>query len=136
MISSNPAAGIFTRAALPLLAVLVAAGCGRGVYEAASLDEEQARETLTSALESWKQGDSQESLQERSPPTLVMDPDWMGGAKLLNFQIPDEGEELEGRLVIQVTLTLQDERGGPTEKTVTYLVNTSPALAVLRDIRR
>lgn len=126
----------YGRAAVACLALLLVAGCGRGRYEVAPLDEEQARETLNDALESWKQGESQDSLQERSPPILAQDPDWMSGVKLLDYEFVDAGEEVDGRLVSHVKLKLLDDRGGQGEKTVTYLVNTNPGLTVLRDIRQ
>jgi hypothetical protein len=133
---SRQAAGPFGRAVIACLVALLAAGCGHGSFEAAPLDEEQARETLTDALESWKQGESQASLLERSPSVLVQDPDWMSGLTLLNFEFIDEGEEVDGRLVSHVKLMLKDDRGGQGEKSVIYLVNTSPGLTVLRDIRQ
>jgi hypothetical protein len=111
-------------------------GCNGGRFEAPTLDEDLARVTLQSALESWQRGDSQDALQELSPPVTAADPDWMTGLKLLKYEIVDEGQEVDGRLVSHVKLTLQDERGGQAEKSVSYLVNTSPGLTVLRDIRQ
>ena len=123
-------------ATLVCLGGMLLVGCNGGRFEAPTLDEDLARETLQSALESWQQGESQEALQEYSPPVTAADPDWMSGLKLLKYEIVDDGQEVDGRLVSQVKLTLQDDRGGQAEKTVSYLVNTSPGLTVLRDIRQ
>lgn len=111
-------------------------GCGTKGYQAPVLDGPKARETLTSVLDDWKNGETPESLQKRTPPIVVQDIDWTSGTKLVKYELSGDGTEAEGSLVTQVKLTLQHSRGGPKEKTVTYIVGTSPGLTVLRDIMR
>jgi hypothetical protein len=126
----------FRLATIMLLAVQALCGCGSGSYRVAPLDADEARETLQSALESWKKDESIDALQKETPPIVVVDVDWSGGMKLLTFEAIDQGTEVDGRLVNKVKLTLQDARGAQRKETVTYLVTTSPALTVLRDIRQ
>jgi hypothetical protein len=121
---------------LLLMASVGIAGCATKGYEAPVLDTPKARETLTSVLEDWKNGETPEALQKRTPPIVVQDIDWTSGAKLVKYELSGDGNEAEGSLVTQVKLTLQPSRGGPKEKTVTYIVGTSPGLTVLRDIMR
>lgn len=123
----------------PLLRLAICiglSGCGASGYQAPVLDLPKARETLTSVLDGWKEGKTPDSLQKRSPPIIVQDIDWTSGAKLVKYELSGDGTEADGSLLTQVKLTLQSSRGGPKEKTVTYIVGTSPGLTVLRDILR
>ena len=108
-------------------------GCDGGAYQSAPVNASKARETLTTALESWKSGEPAELMQDQTPSIVVQDFDWLGGAKLLSFEILDETKEVNANLVAKVKLNLQDKRGAKSEKTVTYLVGTAPTLTVFRD---
>lgn len=119
-----------------LLCCLALAGCGTGVHESAPVDPALARDTLTRAMESWKEGESVESLQDESPAIVVQDFDWSGGMKLLNYEVIGPGKPESANLVAQVKLSLEDTAGARTEKTVTYVVGTAPALTVFRDMMR
>jgi hypothetical protein len=119
-----------------LLCVLCLAGCGTGVHESAPVDASVARDTLTHAMESWKEGETVESLQEENPAIVVQDFDWAGGMKLLNYELLGPGKAESANLVAQVKLTLADNNGTQTAKTVTYVVGTAPALTVFRDMMR
>jgi hypothetical protein len=87
-------------------------------------------------LESWKNGQSPESLQKASPPIIVQDLDWTSGAKLMEFEILEGGEPVDANLYAQVKLKLRDSAGSDTNRTVTYVVGTSPKLTVFRDMFR
>ncbi|MCE9529057.1 MAG: hypothetical protein K8R36_23665, partial [Planctomycetales bacterium] len=78
-------------------------------------------------------GDTPETLQEQDPPIIVQDFDWLGGAKLVAFEILDDDKPVDANLVAKVKLTLKDKAGAQTEKTVTYLVGTAPKMTVFRD---
>lgn len=130
--NAGPSAG----AMLLLAAGLAAAGCGGPGYALPPLDVEQARDTLETALACWKEGEPLEALNDYSPPIVVLDIDWNHGRRLFDFEILDGGQEVDGHLVSPVKLTLQDDGGARIEQLVTYRVTTSPALAVLREIRR
>lgn len=111
----------------------VTSGCGSGL-QSAPVDADTALETLERVMESWKQGDTAESLKEQSPSVVVQDVDWTSGMKLLGYEIADDGKESGANLIARVKLTLADKQGAETEKTVTYVVGTAPVLTVFRDL--
>ena len=117
-----------------LLGTLVLTGCGSGPYESAPVNPKIARETLNATLESWKNGETVESLKAESPPIVVQDFDWSGGAKLLEYEVLDDGKPESANLVARVKLSLEDKEGTKSEKTVTYVVGTAPVLTVFRDM--
>lgn len=114
-----------------VLFTLIQCGCG-GPYQSAPVNVDKAHETLTLAMDSWKNGDQADSLQDQSPAIVVQDFDWIGGMKLLDYEIIDDGKPVDANLVANVKLKLQDKRGTKSEKTVTYHVGTAPALTVFR----
>ena len=116
------------------LCSFVLAGCGSGVYQSAPVDEDKASETLLEVMESWKEGETPDSLQEQSPKIVVQDFDWLSGMKLLSYEVVGESKAVDANLIARVKLTLQDKTGNELEKTVTYVVGTSPVLTVFRDM--
>ncbi len=93
-----------------------------------------ALDTLTRVMESWKEGETVDDLRKESPPVVVQDFDWTGGLKLLDYEFVGEGKPVDANLIAQVKLKLEDKQGAQSEKTVTYVVGTAPALTVFRDI--
>ena len=128
---------IIDRSGLLLIAVLsfclLLAGCAPQTYQSEPVDATVARETLAHVLEAWHDGQSIESLQKESPPIVVQDFDWMGGLKLLDYEVLGPGKEANANLIARVKLVLQKPDGETQEMTVTYLVGTAPALTVFRD---
>jgi hypothetical protein len=120
--------------AIALFGTLVLTGCGSSAYQSAPVNPAVARNTLTRAMESWKEGETVDSLQEESPGVVIQDFDWMNGMKLVDYRVIDEGKEVDANLVAQVKLTLADTNGSQIEKTVTYVVGTAPRLTVFRDM--
>lgn len=121
--------------AIGILATLFTTGCsGSGLNN--PVDPPKAREALKTALESWKKGDAPKSLQASPTPMTVQDLDWMGGKKLVDYQILSDGESLDANLSIPVKLTLESDpaKKKPLEKKVYYLVSTTPATTVFRDM--
>jgi len=110
-------------------------GCGGQGGSPHPVDPELARQTLRKVLESWQAGDSIDSWQKQSPPVVVQDMDWISGHSLEAFEILDDGEPVDANLHAKVRLTLvSDKSGGASDKTVTYLVSTSPRLTVFREM--
>jgi hypothetical protein len=121
--------------AIGMLAVALSSGCS-GSSPNTPVDAPKARAALRTALDSWKLGDAPKSLQSSPTPITVQDFDWMGGLSLVDYQIIDEGKPLDANLSVPVKLTLS---GGPAkkkahDKKVYYLVGTSPATTVFRDM--
>ena len=97
------------------------------------VDPERARETLKTALESWKKGDTIESLRAASPPIVAQDFDWMAGNRLVGYEVTGDGKDDDANLRIPVKLTLKTAQGKEVKKSVSYVVGTSPALTVFRE---
>ncbi len=115
---------------------LLLAGCGSGPYQSAPVDADLARETLMSVMESWKNGETVESLKEDTPAIVVQDFDWVGGMKLLDYEVVDDGKPESANLIARVKLSLEDREGMKSEKTVIYVVGTAPVLTVFRDMSK
>jgi hypothetical protein len=121
-------------AVLVVLAALPLAGCW-GTSRAHAVDPPRAREALKAALEHWKGGQGPESLRSSTTPMTVQDFDWAGGARLIDYQILGDGKAMDANLSVRVKLVL-GRPGKAAEKTVWYLVGTSPSVTVFRDIFR
>jgi hypothetical protein len=106
-------------------------GCGGNAH---AVKPDVAQQTLRSALDSWKSGQTVESLKKGSPSIVVQDLDWSGGAKLLDYEVLDGGKPVDANLQAKVKLKLRDAKDVESEKTVSYLVGTSPVLTVFRDM--
>jgi hypothetical protein len=112
------------------LALLV--GCSSGNPHPVKVDV--AQQTLESTMESWKEGKTPDDLKNESPSVVVQDTEWSAGTKLLSYEIIGEGKPVDANLIAKVKLKLSNTEGKETEKTVTYVVGTSPVLTVFRDI--
>jgi hypothetical protein len=123
-------------ACLGALLILALSGCSSS--SAHAVDPLRAREALKTALEHWKQGDNPKSLKSAAQPMTVQDLEWEGGAQLVDYSIVDDGQTADANLRVKVKLTTRGAKAGSknTEKTVTYLVTTSPSVTVFRDMLR
>lgn len=119
---------VFSPALVLGLAMIL--GCGASH----KVQPDVATSTLRSTLESWKNGQAPDDLQKATPAIVVQDLDWTGGAKLVDFEILEGGKPVDANLYAQVKLKLRDKEGGESEKTVTYVVGTSPKLTVFRQM--
>ena len=99
----------------------------------AAVNASKARDVLKTALESWKKGETDTALQSASPPIYVIDPEWKGGAKLIDFQLLSD-EEKDAHLFAQVKLTVRGPNGKDTTQAVTFIISTAPNLTVSRKI--
>ena len=126
-------------AVVAMLAALPMTGCG-GSSRAHAVDPPRAREALKDALEHWKSGQTLRSIESSPTPMTVQDFDWAGGARLVDYQILDEGQARDANLSVKVKLVLdgvgKKPGGKPVEKAVWYLVGTSPSVTVFRDMFR
>jgi hypothetical protein len=120
------------RCGWPLLALCLAAlpGC-RGRVPAPA-DPGRGREALHAALDAWEKGETPESLRQRTPPIYVTDTDWLAGQRLVHYQLKDKDEYHGSQFRCWVVLSLQSAKGGRKEKTVSYLIDTQPALVIVR----
>jgi hypothetical protein len=112
----------------------LAAGCSSS-QRAAPVDPDRAREALKTTLEGWKKGNAPAALKEGSPSIVAQDLDWLGGAKLVAFQVSGDGKPIEANLYVPVDLTLKMPNGKQVKKKATYVVGTSPYLTVFRSLK-
>ena len=128
-------------ACLFALASMLLPGCSNPSL-AHAVDVSEARDSLKIALDGWKKGDNPRSFASSPNPMVVQDFEWASGAKLIDYQLIDEGEAFDANLRIQVKLTMTSGQGvgNPSvktiEKEVWYLVGTSPQVTVFRDMLR
>jgi len=125
-------------ACLTVLSTLFLSGCW-GSQGAHAVDPSRAREALNTALEHWKKGAEPGSLASSATPMTVQDFEWAAGAKLIDYQVVDEGKAYDANLRVQVKLTMSgqgQDQGKTIEKKVWYLVTTSPNVTVFRDMLR
>lgn len=111
--------------------MICAAGCPSPA-ERHRVNPDLARQTLQGVLESWRDGSTPASWQQKSPAVVVQDMDWLGGAQLESFEILEGAEAIDANLHCPVKLVLKTPDGGSVERRVTYLVGTSPVLTVFR----
>ena len=125
-------------ACLVLLTALPLAGC-LGSSQARPVNATRAREALKTALDHWKKGEDPKTLESSEIPMVAQDFEWAGGAKLIDYQIVNDGKEEDVNLRIQVKLTLKNvgkDKEKPVQKKASYVVGTSPSVTVFRDIMR
>ncbi len=116
-----------------VFAVLLA-GCGGSNPHPVKVN--LAKSTLESVMESWKNGETPELVRAKKPSVIVQDMDWTSGTKLIDYEILDDEKPVDANLIARVKLKLSGAGGKEIEKTATYVVGTSPALTVFRDIMK
>lgn len=119
---------------LTLAIGLISPGCSRGPGSPHPVDPALARQTLETVLLGWQTGSVPDDFRVQDPEIVVQDMDWLMGKQLADFEIVDEGTAVDANLQCVVKLSLIDAKQTATEKTVTYLVGTSPRLTVFRQV--
>ena len=114
-----------------LFLALLLAGCGPA--RGPDSDPTQAAALLRTALDAWKAGTAPTALQAHRPPIWFNEPDCRGACKLLNYRLQD-GPTMYGRQVrVVARLTLQPQTGKTVDRTIAYLVDTTPNCVIARD---
>ena len=119
---------------LSLLAISLAllAGCGGSLHAPAEADK--GEDALRTALESWKKGNTPQTLQKAQPPIYLNDPEWIAGHRLLGFEIVEPLTPMGRQLRCTVKLSLQSAKSGAKyEKRIGYQVETNPAFVIARE---
>lgn len=111
------------------------AGCGANkVSKQPVVDEAKAKETLVVVLDGWKAGKKPEDFGSQSPVIIVQDIEWLRGAKLNDYTVTGKHTPKDANLISQVQLKMVSPEGKEVNKTVNYIVGTSPKLSVFREI--
>lgn len=98
-------------------------------------DLAQAKKVAEQVLEAWKSGSTMEEMKNGSPSIIVSEDLWRQKASLKSYKIIDEGSMLGPNARFEIQLTYEDSKGKNTEKTLTYLVTTAPAITFFREER-
>lgn len=114
------------------LGCLMLSGCSSYSADEHRVEPGSAKKILEEVLNNWKDGGAIDDWQKRKPPVIVQDMDWKSGATLQSFEIQGEGEAIDANLHCQVKLKMLLPNKTKSEKTVKYLVGTSPVTTVFR----
>lgn len=113
--------------------LLQLAGCGQPT--AATSDVEQATALITQTLDDWKAGATLDQQRTKSPPVYVAEELWLNGAKLKDYQLTEPGEVFGTNVRFKVTLQCAEKSGATKDRTLKYLVTTTPARTIAREDR-
>ena len=106
-------------------------GCSNS-SSANPVNEPQARDALKIALDAWKKGETSQSLASSSTPMTVQDFEWDTGAKLIDYQLVDDGKggwpqpPCPGKAHHDRRTGQREKEAKPAEKKASYVVGTSP----------
>jgi hypothetical protein len=95
-------------------------------------DPDQARATLTTALDAWRDGRTIDDLTNGSPSITVSDPSWKAGFKLSRYEVSEASRAAGFDLKIPVELWLEDTAGKAVQEKVKYTVSVQPSRTVIR----
>ncbi|MBX9623362.1 MAG: hypothetical protein K2X82_06070 [Gemmataceae bacterium] len=122
------------RATPLVLAALTALAAGCSGPPNAPVDADVARDTLRTALDSWKRGEKADALQGGSPPIYVIDQEWQAGAVLKDYKLAGDGQAMDASLFCPVVLTVRAPGGSDVTREVTFIVSTAPNRTVSRKV--
>lgn len=111
-----------------LALVVIACGCDTSA-RSLHLDEEQARESLTTSLEAWKAGKTPDDLK---PEIIFGDWDWQAGKTLVDYEVLSDERNDGTNLHIPIRLTLKGAKGKSFKGDIVYVVGTSPVITISR----
>src|SRR3954468_11688233 len=121
-----------TETGLTRLVVLIMIAMPFGCGGPRPADPDLAKETLSIALDAWRDGRSLDEVTGGSPSITVADPAWKAGYKLSSYQVSDAMKGAGFDLKIPVELSLQDPKGKIVKEKVKYTVSTEPSRTVIR----
>jgi hypothetical protein len=119
------------RCLLMALVPVLVIGCAKPPPEPA--DPDKARQVLRSALDAWQKGETPDALKARQPPIYFNDTDWQAGRRLAGYQVKEDGKHYGAQFRCSVVLSLEGDMGKRSDKPVKYLVDTHPAVVIVRD---
>jgi hypothetical protein len=121
----------FLSLGLPIV-LLSILGC-TGAPSVSNSDPTKAKEIAITILDAWKEGETMESLKQKTPPMFAVIDLWKDGSKLNSYEIIGEGEMVGPNIRFQVRFNCQDKAGKKVDKTIKYLVTTTPAITFIKE---
>ena len=114
---------------LPLLAAL---GCSVSLSSRTDdYDSDLALDTLSAALEAWKDGNVK-VLVSLDSPIRFLDDDQLAGFRLVDYELVSPAQSVRPFKDVPVSLTLAKGNGAPITRAAVYQVSLEPDRAVLR----
>ena len=121
------------RSILFALAILIPTGVGCWNSSLpAQTETAKGREVLTQALDTWKRGETVDTLKTARPPVQMNDPDWSAGYKLTDYLIAAEDGRAGVDLLLSVKLVLARSDGAALEKRVKFIVAIGSSIVITR----
>ncbi|NBU77286.1 MAG: hypothetical protein EBS30_19055 [Planctomycetes bacterium] len=116
-----------------LLLALVT-GCGGPSTMGLATTPEEAKATVTTALDAWKNGTRQNDLALAKPPVYFQDDAFARGTPLSDYSIEGDGKVVGAGISFVVNLSLKgDGSKDNRSRKVAYRVVTRPNRAVTRE---
>jgi len=115
---------------VPIYLLILVAGCGKSLHD--PVDPDKASAVLQTALEAWKQGEAFGHLQQRTPPIYFNEPEWKAGKQLVSFAA-GKVEPMGRQARCLVKLSLRDRTGKTTEREISYQIDTTPQVVIVRE---
>lgn len=107
-------------------------GCS-GAPSVSKSDPNAAKELAKTILDAWKNGKTMESLKQQTPPMYVVIDLWRDGHILTSYEFVGEGEMVGPNVRFPVRFICQDKAGKKVDKTIKYLVTTTPAITFIKE---
>lgn len=98
-----------------------------------SSDPNKAKEVAKTILDAWKNGETMESLKQKTPPMFAVIDLWKDGCSLTSYEFVGDGEMVGPNVRFQVRFICQDKAGKKVDKTIKYLVTTTPAITFIKE---
>ena len=116
------------------LLVVVVSGCGGQSTMGLATTPEEAKATITTALEAWKNGTRQNVMAQAKPPMYFQDDIFARGTSLSDYSIEGDGKVVGAGISFVVNLSLKGD-GSKENKSrkVAYRVVTRPNRAITRE---
>lgn len=113
----------------PLMSLLLIVGCTPAAPPTVAIAD--ARVVVESALASWKNAESVQTLRDSADSILVAEPRWESGWKLDGYEFV--GQTVDGfQARCKVQLSLKDPAGKATRETAEYVATAAPKRTVTR----
>src|SRR5581483_486516 len=107
-----------------------AAGCGEGAKSRPQSELDRAQSALQAALDVWKKGGRPGPIRGRVAE--MTDPDWTGGARLVDYMIYGAEGRPGEPIRCGVGLILRDRQGKALTKEAVYSVRGDEPFAITR----
>jgi hypothetical protein len=116
------------------LMVVLVSGCGGQSTMGLATTPEEAKATVTMALDAWKNGTRQKDLALAKPPVYFQDDTFARGTPLSDYSIEGDGKVVGAGISFVVNLSLKGDGSKDNKlRKIAYRVVTRPNRAITRE---